>query len=654
MTKEPLLHRKELVERAREATQRRDWLEALCRWDAVRQRYPDDPWAHCQAGDALRSAGRLDEAEALLAAGIVRFPDHRHIAVAHARTAVARHDWEAALARWEAIRTRFPDVPEAYRGGAEALRELGRADAAEALFADATVRFPDHEWMAIAHAKAAAARRDWQEALRRWERVRTRFPYRVHGYTGGVEALRSLGRSQEAMTLLDEGTAALAAARSAGLDERAALQMEINLAEARNDWQTTRRAAEQLIAIENSSSAQTLLALARACWHLKVLAEAESAASRALTLEPMLAEAAIIGAWVATEQGDGEKSVYYYETLARIQPNTPRWPLELIRTLNILGRVNEVAIQLRGVVSRWPDHPLVRSNEMAHSFGALTWLDTARGGLDSADAGTAAERAFPEVAAKAPSAAELRRTVIIDNPARDVIYCKAEDATAAVFVFTAMNDAFGIPLSIFDRYLAALGVSAVYLKDFNRLLYLRGVRSLGSDYQTTVAALRGILDRLRVQELYVFGHSSGGFAAIRYGVELRACRIVCFSTATRISAELVPQFRRSRRITTKRYLASATSDMCDLKPFLQNKRHASEIRLYYADGDEFDRAEALHLEGLEGVSLHQVAGVSKHNIVLPMAACGIFRDVIASVFDFSSQAAQRQRHSQSPTMASTK
>lgn len=87
MTVEPSLSRKELLERAGEATRRRDWPEAFGRWDAVRQRYPDDPWAHCQAGNALRSAGRLDEAEALLAAAIVRFPDHRHIAVAHARAA---------------------------------------------------------------------------------------------------------------------------------------------------------------------------------------------------------------------------------------------------------------------------------------------------------------------------------------------------------------------------------------------------------------------------------------------------------------------------------------------------------------------------------------------------------------------------------------
>ncbi len=330
---EDSLSRQELLKQAQEATRRRDWPEAIRCWGAVRVQYPSDPRGYFQAGNALRLAGHVDEAEALLAKAIVRFPANQRMAVAHARAANARRDWPTALMRWEAVRKRFPDLQD--------------------------------------------------------------------GYIGGAEALRALGRPDEATGLLDHAVAALAAARKKGLAEESAWQAELELATARNDWQTLRQSAEKLIAVQATPTAQTSLALARACWHLKDLDAAESVVRRALTDQPTLVEAVLIGAWVAAERGDGEKALSYYRTLVRLRPDNLRWSLQLVRTLNLLGRVKEAASELGRVVSRWPDDPLVRTGNLTHGLGVLAQSDAARGGQASAKGEpSAAEREFPELAAK--------------------------------------------------------------------------------------------------------------------------------------------------------------------------------------------------------------------------------------------------------------
>ena len=66
-------------------------------------------------------------------------------------------------------------------------------------------------------------------------------------------------------------------------------------------------------------------------------------------------------------------------------------------------------------------------------------------------------------------------------------------ADAAVLLFTGTSDELWMPLLLFDQYLATHRITAVYLKDFHRLRYLRGIVSLGDDVATTAAALRDFL-----------------------------------------------------------------------------------------------------------------------------------------------------------------
>jgi tetratricopeptide (TPR) repeat protein len=380
---------RELVAQAREAVARRDWSEALRRWEAVGKRFPDRPEGHAGAAQARRALDRLEEARV------------RRELVEQAQEAVALGDWLEASRRWHMVVQQHPDEPGAYFHASGALRQAGRPDEAEALLATATDRFPDHESLAIEYARAAGARRDWAAALPRWQAVRARFPDRPEGYTGAAEAMRALGRPDQAAALLDDGKAALAAAKGRGLDEESALSAEIEFATAGNDWQTVRRLAERLAAAQTPALGQTLLALARSCWHLEDLEGAESAAMRALAAQPTLADAALIGAWVAGERGDGKKALANYRTVARLRHDQPRFSLQVVRALELLGRAEEAASELARVAETWPGDPLIAGYRLAQAVKARAQSSGASEGQTAANG--APSRAWHRTLAKPPA-----------------------------------------------------------------------------------------------------------------------------------------------------------------------------------------------------------------------------------------------------------
>src|SRR3954451_18911164 len=53
----------------------------------------------------LREADRFEEAEALLAEALERFPDDLSIAIESARSQTHRQNWAEALQRWKLVRT---------------------------------------------------------------------------------------------------------------------------------------------------------------------------------------------------------------------------------------------------------------------------------------------------------------------------------------------------------------------------------------------------------------------------------------------------------------------------------------------------------------------------------------------------------------------
>jgi tetratricopeptide (TPR) repeat protein/MoaA/NifB/PqqE/SkfB family radical SAM enzyme len=219
----------QLARAASAAMEQRDWDEAIHRWEAVRANTADRADSYIGASHALREIRRLDEAEALSREAIARFPDSPDARTAHAWVAMTREDWDEALRRWEAARDLAPDRADVYVWPAHALWRAGRFDEADAMSREGLARHPGDADALTQHAWVAMGRRDWDEALRRWQSVRERFPQREEAHAWPIRALRTLRR-------FDEAAAMAAETLTRFPHSRVALVERIMTAAERGDW----------------------------------------------------------------------------------------------------------------------------------------------------------------------------------------------------------------------------------------------------------------------------------------------------------------------------------------------------------------------------------------------------------------------------------
>jgi tetratricopeptide (TPR) repeat protein len=194
-------------ESALNATRKKDWPEALRRWSLVQTRFPHGPDAYIWQAFVLREMGRFDDAASLLAAAVNRFPDHSGAVIEQAWLANRRRSWATAADCWESVLRKYPDHPAGYLGGAEAYRELGRIEDAEALLRLGRARLPKDHSIALNWGELATRQHDWPEAARRWLLLREAFPTDKRCVQEAARALANAGQEAQADALLREALA---------------------------------------------------------------------------------------------------------------------------------------------------------------------------------------------------------------------------------------------------------------------------------------------------------------------------------------------------------------------------------------------------------------------------------------------------------------
>lgn len=161
---------------------RREWPEAIRRFEIVRSRFPDVLDGHRFVGDLLLGQRHFDEADAVLREAMSRFPDEPCLAISYAWSAHRKGDkvgdWQEASERWYSLVSRFPGEQLGYAMlGLVLTKYMGRIDEAEAISLTGMERFPNDIAIARQYARAADYRQDWGEALRRWDMLLARWPH---------------------------------------------------------------------------------------------------------------------------------------------------------------------------------------------------------------------------------------------------------------------------------------------------------------------------------------------------------------------------------------------------------------------------------------------------------------------------------------------
>jgi tetratricopeptide (TPR) repeat protein len=129
------------------ALHRREWEEALRRFELALTYDPRDARGYAGAAAALRGLKRLDESDALLRRAAKQCKDHAPLQVQFAWNATARQNWHEAARRWSMHRQIYPKQKVAYEQGERALRKAGLAQEADALAAETAKLFPRTDLM---------------------------------------------------------------------------------------------------------------------------------------------------------------------------------------------------------------------------------------------------------------------------------------------------------------------------------------------------------------------------------------------------------------------------------------------------------------------------------------------------------------------------
>ena len=249
----------------------------------------------------------------------------------------------------------------------------------------------------------------------------------------------------------------------------------------------------------------------------------------------------------------------------------------------------------------------------------------------------AAAHAAPRLQAAFPAVASFRRTALlldkmpepvadpaftsfVDRPEREVQVVRRMGASTALFAFTGRFGALGLPTPIIHRWFARTQAHLVYLRDPLQRAFLSGVPTLGDDVETTLAALRGMANDLGAQRLACYGNSSGGYAALLYGLKLPAARVLGIGAWTDLSVQ------GPERINDSGWTAAT-----DLRPLYESAAVRPRVRLVYGADNVDDRANADHLADLEGVHTRAVSAWRRHDPQLGLIAEDSFGSLLTEL-----------------------
>lgn len=335
----------------------------------------------------------------------------------------------------------------------------------------------------------------------------------------------------------------------------------------------------------------------------------DTAGSHQLSTEQLLKVAQ-----TAESAGDMDRALGFFRGLAELEPGNPRWAFEAVRVLRKSARHDEATQALKTALRKWPN--------AASRPAIVALVPELKPGEDQVRSALRDD---------CPPDAALKRQPIEDDGAGDCIVARG-GRKAAVLVFTGLADRMTMPLPIFDRYLAELDLSAIYLRDTKRIGYFNGVSSLADDYDGTILKLKELLVDLGAMTVHTIGNSAGGMAAVSYGLDLKARTVLGFSAPVALTREAADRDRRTA-VFAERILSDAVPpERRDLRARAVASRGSTQIHLYYGVDMPEDRFHAAAMEGVPCVTMHPIEGLAGHGALFRMAENHGLRKLFADTF----------------------
>lgn len=218
----------------------------------------------------------------------------------------------------------------------------------------------------------------------------------------------------------------------------------------------------------------------------------------------------------------------------------------------------------------------------------------------------------------------------LERPASSFVWRNPAAADRALLVFAGGGRGFWPLVDELHRALRGCGAHLIYLRDLGGSFYLAGDPDLG------IAEYAGMLDLLRRQaaglgaaRLACLGNSAGGYAALRYALDLGAEGALAFSMLTNPETRHDPQVSPALRAIAQRNPGL----VLDLAQAYAAVARPPRAILCFGEGHEGDRREAERMRGIPGVRLVAAEGLADHGAIRWFLRRGEVTGLVSALFE---------------------
>lgn len=324
---------------------------------------------------------------------------------------------------------------------------------------------------------------------------------------------------------------------------------------------------------------------------------------------------------------------------------TAAWPthdVHLFRTLRVALR------------RRWPDHETLWDRRDGRRRRGSTAPDAQPSLQEVEDIlrfGTPSQaklvlEALPDLDRESPTGracAQIIRTVEhggliedlmaggvdLSRPATSMVWRNPAGADRAIIVFSGGARGYWLLLDELHRVLRGCGAHLIYLRDFGHSYYLAGDPELGiADYGGMLAMLREQAAGLGATRLACLGNSAGGYAALRYALDLGAEAALAFSMHTN------PEMMHDRQVAPafNAIVQRNPGVEFDLARAYARASRTPRVILCCGADHQMDRREAERMRGLPGVRLVAAEGLASHGAIRWFLRQGELPGLVAALF----------------------
>jgi hypothetical protein len=207
-------------------------------------------------------------------------------------------------------------------------------------------------------------------------------------------------------------------------------------------------------------------------------------------------------------------------------------------------------------------------------------------------------------------------------------------ADVVLVFFAGFGGGFGgMPAFEFKKTVSDVPAHKLFLRDPSGLWYLAGLPETGDSADAVAAYVRAHCARLGAKRVVTVGNSSGGYAALLFGILIDADEVHAFAPKTRL---IEPEdFHDVEKLRLVHRHMGKDHPYLDVKRLVEEGRGArTTLHIHYPNGDTVDAKQARRMAGVPNVKLWKYRWRT-HALVRVLKQYGALRPILESAISGS-------------------